>query len=392
MTGVAAPKLARVLCVDDDELVLGWVRRLLRHRFDVQTTQAPILALKMIDEAAGDPFAVILCDLAMPGVNGIALLTRVREMAPDTVRILITGHANIDGAVAAVNDGAVFRFLTKPCDAHTLLNAVTAGAEQFRLAMSEHVLLEQTLHGAVKALSDILTLVSPAAFARGTRLKRYVGRVAPALGVTNQWEIEIAALLSQLGAVSLSAELADKLHAGRPLSADEQRRVDAMPAIAASFIAEIPRLDEVCRILRFQSTTFDGAGSPDAAVRGASIPIGARILKIATDLDALEAAGMPPHVALATLSARATAYDPAALAAFGSAILKDAKPVRSREMRLGEVQAGMVFARDVVGPSGLLIAARGQEVSRALTERLQDFWAASLQDQAVTVIMPGEHV
>lgn len=390
MTAGAAPKLPRVLCVDDDEMVLAWVRRLLSHRFDVQLTQSPILALKRIDEASDDPFSVILCDLEMPGVNGIALLTRVREMAPDTVRILLTGHANTEGAIAAVNDGAVFRFLTKPCEAHILLNAVAAGAEMNRLAMSERVLLEQTLHGAVSALSDILILMSPAAFARGTRLKRYVERVAPALCVTNRWEIEIAALLSQLGAVSLPPELAEKLHAGLSLTADEQRRVDAMPAVAASFIAEIPRLDEVCRILRFQSAAFDGTGSPDAGVRGAAIPLGARILKIASDLDALDAAGMAPHVALATLSARTTTYDPTVLAAFHATVLHDAKPVQSREIRLGEVQAGMVFARDVVGPRGLLLAARGQEVSRALTERLHDFWAASLQDQVVTVIMPGE--
>jgi response regulator RpfG family c-di-GMP phosphodiesterase len=388
VTAAAPRTLPRVLCVDDDQLVLAWLNRLLRFRFDVHVTTAPIHALKMIDEAVDAPYAVILCDLEMPGVNGIALLRRVRELAPDTARILLTGHANIDSAIGAVNDGAVFRFLTKPCDADTLVSAIAAGAEQHRLAIAERVLLQQTLHGSVKALCDILTLVSPTAFARGTRLKRYVARVAAALGVTNQWEIEIAALLSQLGTVSLPPELVDKLHAGRALDSAEQLRVDAIPSIAASFIAEIPRLDEVCQMLLFQSTWFDGHGSPRAGVHGTLIPLGARILKIAMDLDMLEAAGMAPHVAIVVLASRSAAYDPKVLAAFRDSILQDAEPVQSREVRLGDVCAGMVFATDVVGPNGLLLAVRGQEVSRALTERLRDFWSGSLLDQEVVVMLP----
>ncbi len=382
-------RLPRVLCVDDEEFVLAGLRRILRGRFDVHVASAPLLALKMISDAGASPFAAIVCDLAMPGLNGIALLSRARDLAPDTVRILLTGHADIDGAIGAVNDGAVFRFLTKPCGADALVGAVSAAAEQYRLTLSERELLEQTLHGSVKALADILTLVSPSAFARGTRLKRYAARVADALGVTNQWEIEIAALLSQLGSVALSAALVDKLHAGAELDAEERRLADGIPAMAASFIAEIPRLGEVCQILLFQSTSFNGAGSPRSGVRGDAIPLGARILKVATDLDSLEASGMAPHVALWTLSERAGAYDPRVLAAFRSSISKEAAAVVVRHVRLGEVRAGMVFAKDVSSPNGLLLAARGQEVGRALTERLQHFWPGSLLDQEVVMIVPS---
>ncbi len=382
------PRMPRVLCVDDDDFVLAGLRRMLRAKFDVHIANAPLLAIKMVAEAKESPFAVIICDLAMPGVNGIALLKRVRDMAPDTVRILLTGHANVDGAISAVNDGAVFRFLTKPCGFESLVSAVSAGAEQHRLTISERELLEQTLHGAVKALTDVLTLVSPSAFARGTRLKRYVARVAGALGAANQWEIEIAALLSQLGTVSLPLALVEKLHSGRPLDVEEQRLADGIPIMAASFIAEIPRLDEVRQILLFQSTAFDGTGSPHAGVRGEAIPLGARILKVATDLDALEASGMASHVAIWTLTSREGPYDPKVLTAFSSSIGKDTGPVSVRHVRLGDVRAGMVFAKDVTSSNGLLLAARGQEVGRALTERLQHSWSGSLLDQDVVVIMP----
>lgn len=385
-----APQNApRVLCVDDDQLVLAGLQRMMRGKFEVRVATAPIEALKMVDEATSSPFAVIVSDLEMPGVNGIALLKRVRDLAPDTVRVLLTGRANVDGAIGAVNDGAVFRFLTKPCRADALIGAVSAAAEHHRLTVSERVLLEQTLHGAVKALTDILTLVSPSAFGRGTRLKRYVARVAGTLGVTNQWEIEIAALLSQLGSVSLSPMLVDKLHSGQNLDKDEQRMADGIPTTAASFIAGIPRLDEVHQILVFQNTGFDGTGSPRARIRGEALPLGARILKVATDLDALEASGVASEVAIGILSSRAGAYDPRVLAAFRNLIKEGSDPVRVHHVRLGEVRAGMVFAKDVTNPNGLLLAARGQEVSHALTERLQYFWPGSLLDQEVLVIVPA---
>ena len=382
----------RVLCVDDDKYVLAGMQRMLRAKFDVHLASGPIAALQLIDESASSPFAVIVSDLVMPGVDGIALLRRVREMAPNTVRVLLTGHANIDSAIAAVNDGAVFRFLTKPCAVSALISAVSAAAEHYRLTMSEHVLLEKTLHGSVKALTDILTLVNPSAFARGTRLKRYVTRVAGALDVDNQWEIEIAALLSRLGSVSLPSALVDKLHAGKELSDEEQIMADNVSTIAASFIAEIPRLDGVHEILVFQNTGFDGSNSPRLGVRGQKIPLGARILKVATDLDALESTGMSANVAIGVLSDRAGLYDPRVVDAFVASIETDAGPVRVRHVRLGEVLPGMLFAVDVMGPNGLLLAARGQEVGRALTERLRYSMPDELLDQEVVVIVPDAYV
>jgi response regulator RpfG family c-di-GMP phosphodiesterase len=381
-----ARRLPKILCVDDDEHVLAFLQRVLRGRFDVHIANVPVNALREIIETRDAPFAVVVSDLLMPGIDGVTLLARTREISPDTTRVLLTGNADVHGAIAAVNDGAVFRFLTKPCSADALIGTITAAAENYRLAISERVLLEQTLHGSVKALTDVLTLVSPSAFARGTRLKRYVERVADALGLTNRWEIEIAALLSQLGTVSLPAELIDKLHSGRDLDDAEKSLVDGIPAMAASFIAEIPRLEEVVEILQFQTTGFNGTGTPRPGIRGEDIPLGARVLKVATDLDTLEAGGMEVRVALWTLSDRAGTYDPRVLAAFQAALEQESEPVRVRYVRLGDVRGGMVFAKDVLTPTGLLLAARGQEVGRALTERLRHSWPGSLLDQEVLIV------
>ena len=130
------------------------------------------------------------------------------------MRLLLTGYSDVDAAIRAVNDGQLFRFLTKPCPPDELLRACAAALGQHRLLVAEHVLLAQTLRGAVKALTDVLALTNPAAFGRGTRLKTGVGLLAQQIGMTDAWEVEIAALLLQLGAVTLPDATAEKLYSG----------------------------------------------------------------------------------------------------------------------------------------------------------------------------------
>src|SRR5690606_31553364 len=176
-------------------------------------------------------------------------LARARELRPDAVRVLLTGRADLDAAVAAVNEGQIFRFLTKPCPPPTLLRAVEAAAEQHRLITAERTLLDQTLRGAVRTLTDLLALMSPHAMGRAARMKALASAVASELGIRDLWEIEVAAMLSQVGAVTLPPEIAEKLFSGAPLGPDEQRLVDGVPAVSASLISHIPRLEGVARTI-----------------------------------------------------------------------------------------------------------------------------------------------
>src|SRR5262249_32533343 len=142
--------------------------------------------------------AVIVSDMRMPGMDGTVFLNLARQMAPEAVRILLTGHADVDSSIAAVNLGQIFRFLTKPCSPIALLMAVQAAAEQHRLITAERVLLEQTLRGSIKTLTDVLALTSPLAFGRATRIRRYTSVLAAAVGLCDCWQLDVAALLSQL--------------------------------------------------------------------------------------------------------------------------------------------------------------------------------------------------
>src|SRR5262249_7877425 len=127
-------------------------------------------------------FAVVISDMRMPGMNGAELLGRVRTIAPDSIRMVLTGETDISSAMKAVNDGAIFRFLMKPCSEPVLRGAIEAGLRQYELQNVERNLLENTLNGSIKVLAEVLSLVNPAAFGRSMRVRRYVRHVTTTLG------------------------------------------------------------------------------------------------------------------------------------------------------------------------------------------------------------------
>ena len=112
----------KVLFVDDDPNLLASCERNFRRLFRVETAEGGDAALQKIAERG--PFAVVISDRQMPRMDGIQFLSLVRERAPDTVRIMLTGNADLEGAIKVVNEGNIFRFLTKPCALEILGKAV----------------------------------------------------------------------------------------------------------------------------------------------------------------------------------------------------------------------------------------------------------------------------
>ena len=149
----------RVLFVDDEPSVLDGIRRTLRKQVDIQTAAGGADGLRIMQEAG--PFALVVSDMRMPGMSGPQFLAKVREQAPETVRMILSGQADFQATIAAVNEGHIYRFLSKPCPGDQLFAAITDGLNQYRLITAEKVLLEQTLSGSVKMLIEILGLVSP---------------------------------------------------------------------------------------------------------------------------------------------------------------------------------------------------------------------------------------
>ncbi len=140
------PQCARILFVDDDPAVLDSLRRGLCRCFDMVTALGPKEGLAALAERG--PFAVVVSDLRMPGMDGVTLLKKAKELCPNIVPVMLTGHADLTAAMAAVNEGHIFRFLTKPCPIPTLSLALDAALEQYRLTASEKELVRITLENA----------------------------------------------------------------------------------------------------------------------------------------------------------------------------------------------------------------------------------------------------
>jgi DNA-binding NtrC family response regulator len=129
------PATKSILCVDDEPRVLDGLKLTLRRSFDVSTATSGAEGLAILKQMAGA--AVVISDMRMPGMDGAVFLTKVREQWPDSMRLLLTGEAGRDAAVAAVNEGQIFRFLSKPCAPEKLIAAVEAAVRQHQLVTAD---------------------------------------------------------------------------------------------------------------------------------------------------------------------------------------------------------------------------------------------------------------
>jgi serine phosphatase RsbU (regulator of sigma subunit) len=150
----------RVLFVDDDPKILAAFRRQLRKQVDIETVPSGPEGLDAIRTKG--PFSVVVTDYCMPEMNGIEFLKRVQEMAPETVRMLLTGSADLNAAIQAVNQGNIFRFLTKPCSTEALKEAVLTGMKKYRRSYKERKFNQRTRRWLEQAM-DIQQSLMPSA-------------------------------------------------------------------------------------------------------------------------------------------------------------------------------------------------------------------------------------
>ena len=357
----------RVLCVDDEPYVLDGLKRSLRARYDIVTTTEPAEALARLAEE-GNGFAVIISDMRMPQLTGVEVLERAKTVAPDTTRVLLTGDADIHGAMAAINQGHVFRFLLKPCPPLDLEATVRAAAEQHRLVHAERELLEATLKGSVDALMDTLGMAQPALFSRAGRLRRLAGNLCEKLAVPDAWQVEVAAQMGEIGAITLPPSVIPALEGGTPATEAEALMIARLPGLADSLLARIPRLEAVREIVRHQLPTDRNPVTPLAA----AAPEGARLLQAVREYDALVWRGMPADLAVAALSARKIHSREVlvALAEVGGMRLPSEAV---REIDVEELAVGQELADDLYSAKGLMLVGRGQVITERLLVRVRNY-------------------
>jgi len=277
-------KKPTVLFVDDEPLILKAIENSLFRQRKVWSMKFAISAEEALEILGENSCTVIVADMRMPGMDGIQLLHEVKEKYSDIIRIMLTGTADIQTAIDAINTGEVFRFLSKPTTTKTLHDAIEAALKQARLIESESRLLRETLTGTINLLYDLMASIDPEGYSRGLWLRDTVRELAQSIDILKgRWEIEIASLLSQVGAISLPQDMLKDRLSGDYEKYEESELFTTILETGTELVGRIPYLEAVSKIIYYQHKRFDGGGFPEDSVSGDDIPLGARVLKILHD-------------------------------------------------------------------------------------------------------------
>jgi response regulator RpfG family c-di-GMP phosphodiesterase len=374
----------KILFVDDEPAVLDGYQRSLRREFEIELAVGGEAALDKVAETG--PYAVVVSDMRMPVMDGIQLFNKIRIFAPDSVRIMLTGNTDVDTAINAVNEGRVFRFLTKPTTKETLTFSLNAGLEQYRLVTAEKELLEKTLSGSIRVLTEVLSLVNPAAFSRSLRVRQHVHHLANKLDVAAAWRLDIAAMMSQLGCVTLSSEMIDDVFAGKELPPRDRTRYNLHPKVARDLLSNIPRMEPIAWMIAQQNDESSTSVAVDALMVDESVKLGAQILRAALAFDELLGQGISKKEALLRLSYTAT-VPPTIINALEDVEL-DSERMEVRRRPVDSLAIGMILEEDVRTRAGMLMVAKGQEITQVLLAKLNNLNEQNVIPSELLVFVP----
>ena len=349
----------RIVCVDDEPRILKGLRRRLGRDYDVSIAESGDEGLRLMRTT--EPFQVVVSDMRMPGMSGAQFLAQVRTEFPDTVRILLTGQSDLNDAIAAVNEGNIFRFLSKPCPPEVLMPALADATEHYRLIQAERELLEGTVRGSVTLLTEILGIKDPVAFNRGTRLKHHVRNLAVELGVEGAWDLEVAAMLSQIGYAVVPSDIVARARAGEALTDSERQLYDSHTQVASDLLANIPRLEEVAGMI-------GGAGRTNLAPR---VSLGGSLLTVASDYDDRLQQGLTTGAAVGAMREAGT-YDEDVLRALDRMAVAAGGYVE-KALGVADLVSGVILAADLYASDGRLLLTEGTELSLAARTRIQQY-------------------
>ena len=409
---------ATLLLVDDEASILSSLRRLLRPAgYTIHMAESGAAGLDILER---EPIDLVVSDMRMPEMNGAQFLEQVRKRWPDTMRILLTGYADVGSTIEAINRGEIYRYISKPWDDNQLVLIIRDALESSRLRKENKRLLAlttaqnqelaqlnagleqkvaertaeiQQVNSFLNLANDRLKqnfLVSIKVFSglmelRGGTMVGHSRRVADLarklavrleLPAKEQQDVFVAALLHDIGKIGFSDGLL-----GRPVSrmnGEEMGAYRQHPVAGEAALMPLAELKEVARIIRAHHERFDGQGYPDG-LQGAFIPLGARILSVVNDYDGMQIGTLSEkrasqEDARAMLAqGRGKRYDPPVLDAFFTMIGAQAQEVAvEKAVPAAEVRAGMVLARDFVGRDGVLLLAADYLLDAQLVKQIQD--------------------
>jgi len=405
-----------ILCVDDEPNILSSLKRLLhRQGYQVLLAGSGAEGLTVLEKQAVD---LVISDMRMPEMDGAHFLEQVRQRWPETMRVLLTGYADVESTMAAINKGEIYRYIAKPWDDNDVLLLVKHAMERKGLELEKRRLealtqrqneelktlnaslevkvqertkaLQQALQGleksndqlrknfltSVSIFSNLMELRAGGIAGHSRRVAELARKIAVAMdmGQDEIPDVVLASLLHDIGKIGLPDALLE-----RPwpeLNQVDQEEVMRHPVIAEAALMPLGQLKKASQIIRAHHERFDGKGYPDA-LSGFEIPMGARILTVANDYDAAQFGEMLSQKLSASkaydfiLASRGSRYDPAVVDAFksvcGGVHLSHEQETKFRSPQL---RSGMILSRDLISREGLLLLNRDYVLDDKMIEQM----------------------
>lgn len=268
-----------VLFVDDEHSVLRSLERVfLESTLRILTVDS---AEKALDLIGREEVAVVVSDNMMPGMDGIALLTRVRTLSPDTVRIMMTAHADLATAIAAINRSEAFRFVTKPWSNDELLAIVGEAVERYEVVKN----LREGDEGRYRSIAQAIELKDPYTRGHCDRVADYATRLTAVLGFDDALtrDVRFGSWLHDCGKIGIPEVI---LNFEGPLPIEQFELVKQHPLWGSEVARQARMSPVIINIILYHHERYDGLGYP-TGLRGEQIPLEARIVSIADAFDAL---------------------------------------------------------------------------------------------------------
>jgi response regulator RpfG family c-di-GMP phosphodiesterase len=400
-----------VLAVDDEPNIVSALRRTLRSRgFTVHTALGGAEGLQLLEM---QPVDAIISDMRMPEMTGAQFLQAARACMPEAVRILLTGYSDITSTIEAVNNGEIFRYLSKPWDDDVLLSVLHDGLERKRLARERDQLLaltrEQNLQlqahaeelegkvrertadlqkaneritgdfqGTVKMLATILEQRPGLTDGSSRRVAEHVKNLGPRVGLSGAelQDAVYAALLEDLGKLTFPEPwLTTPLHL---LGGRERDDFMKHPLHGDGYMMSLQSLRGAGQVLRSLYERFDGKGVP-SELKGEQIPLGARVLRAASEYERLRSGSIESRrfshedACKWLRNGSGTRFDPQVAGAFLALLSEEGSAVPSKALPVSALAPGMVLASDLTAGVGVLLLSRDHVLDDAMIRRLDAF-------------------
>ncbi|HJP19602.1 MAG: hypothetical protein CMD96_04905 [Gammaproteobacteria bacterium] len=380
--------MANILIVDDQKINRDLLQDLVVDLGHVPlTAENGLTALALLKEQCPD---IILLDILMPEMDGFEVLNNLKDNS--SLRhipvIMISAVDEIKSVVRCIEKGAD-DYLTKPFNPTLLKARIGACLEKYRLIKTEREFLDKTLRGSVKVLTDILSILSPEAFGQASRERLLVGRIAKEMKVKKIWELELSAMFSPLGCITVPPAILDKLSHGLDLLPKEEEIFSEHPKIGHDLIVNLPHLEKVAKIIANQNKHFDFDQEASTSCHSeVDVPFGVQILSVAKDFDAFVSSGLEPAEAYKRLRDKGKYYNQFILDALSSLVLE--KPAqKTRSLKIEELSVGMVFVENLTAASGQFICSKGTVIDVLLLNRIINFSSVMEIIEPVKVILPS---